>query len=65
METETIKFGLIDRLMRIQNLIAIGEIKELMIQSELEARAEESLDAIRKGDVLSIEEFAEQKKLQF
>ncbi len=62
MEAETIKLGLIDRLMKMKNKVVLQKIEELIIQAEMESRAEESLDAINDGDVLSIQEFAEENK---
>lgn len=62
MEAETIKLGLIDRLMKMQNTVALQKVEKLMIQAEMESRAEESLEAISNGDVLSIEEFGNENK---
>jgi len=57
MRAETIKLGLIDRLMRMQETSTLERVEELVIQVEMEARTGESLKAIDKGDVLSIDEF--------
>lgn len=57
MEAETIKLGIIDRLMKMQNTSVLKRVEEFLTQAELESRAEESLKAIKKGDVLSIDGF--------
>jgi len=62
MEAETIKLGIIDRLMKIQNTSALKRVEELLTQAELESRAEDSLKAIKKGDVLSIDELGNENE---
>ncbi len=62
MRTETIKLGLIDRLMRVQEASTLQRIEKLIIQAEMESRAEKSLKAIDKGDVLSMDEFRKENR---
>ncbi|MEQ6121061.1 hypothetical protein [Reichenbachiella sp. MALMAid0571] len=62
MKTETIKLGLIDRLMKIQEVSTLQRMEQLIIQAEVESRAEESLKAIEEGDVLSMDEFRKENK---
>jgi hypothetical protein len=57
MRTETIKLGLIDRLMKVQEVSTLQRMEKLIIQAEMESRAEKSLKAIEKGDVLSMDDF--------
>lgn len=62
MKTETIKLGLIDRLMKIQEVSTLQRMEQLIIQAEVESQAEESLKAIEEGDVLSMDEFRKENK---
>ena len=62
MRTETIKLGLIDRLMRVNEASTLQRMEKLITQAEMESRTEESLKAIDKGDVLSINELREENK---
>jgi hypothetical protein len=62
MRTETIKLGLIDRLMRVKEASTLQRMEKLITQAEMESRAEKSLKAIDKGDVLSMDEFSKENK---
>ena len=62
MKTETIKLGLIDRLMKMQKASTLKRMDELLTQAEMESRAEESLEAIERGEVLSMDEFRKENK---
>ena len=62
MRTETLKLGLIDRLMRVQKASTLQRMEKLIIQAEIESRAEESLKAIDKGEVLSMDEFRKENR---
>ncbi len=62
MKAETLKLGLIERLMKLQNESALRKVEKSIIQAEMEARAEESLKAIKKDEVLSIEEFRKENR---
>lgn len=64
MKTETIKLGIIERLMKVQKASTLERIEQLIIQAELESRAEESLTAIDKQEVVSLDEFR-QENLQW
>jgi PleD family two-component response regulator len=62
MKAESLKLGIIDRLMKIHSTAALKRMDELISQAELESQANESLKAIDKGDVLSIEEFRKENE---
>jgi hypothetical protein len=62
MRAETIKLGLINRLMKMQKTSTLEKVEKLVIQVEMETRAEESLNAIDKGDILSIDEFKKENE---
>lgn len=62
MKAETLKLGLIERLMKLQNVSALRKVEKSIIQAEMEARAEESLKAIKGGEVLSIDEFRKENR---
>lgn len=57
MRAEAIKLGLIDRLMKMQDKSTLERLEKLVVQVEMETRAKESMEAIKKGDVLSIDKF--------
>ncbi len=62
MKAESIKLGLIERLMRVQNTSTLQRMDQLITQAEMEARAEESLMSISKGEVLSLDEFKQENR---
>ena len=62
MRTETIKLGLIDRLMRVHEVSTLQRMEKLITQAEMEARAKKSLEAIEKGDVLPMDEFSKENR---
>lgn len=62
MKAETLKLGIIERLMKLQNVSALQKVEKSIIQAEMEARSEESLKAIKKGEVLSIDEFKKENR---
>lgn len=62
MRTETIKLGLIDRLMRVHEVSTLQRMEKLIIQAEMESRAEKSIEAIEKGEVLSVDEFSKENR---
>jgi hypothetical protein len=62
MRTETIKLGLIDRLMRVHEVSTLQRMEKLITQVEMESQAEKSLEAIEKGDVLSMDEFSKENR---
>ncbi|MCC5919201.1 MAG: hypothetical protein LAT68_00470 [Cyclobacteriaceae bacterium] len=57
MKAEIIKLDIIDRLLKIRNTSSLEKLKKLITQLEMESRINESLEAIEKEEVLSIEEF--------
>jgi len=62
MNTDTIKLGLIQRIMAARKTSILERMEKLMEQAEMEIRTEESLKAIEKGEVLSIDEFRKENK---
>jgi len=62
MKTETIKLGLIRRVMSVRKASVLERMEKLMVQAEMEIRAEESMQAIEKGEVLSVDEFRKENK---
>jgi hypothetical protein len=54
---EKLKLNLIQRVMRIEKTATLERIEDLMIQEEMEARFQESLEDIKEGRVHSLEEF--------
>jgi hypothetical protein len=58
MNTEKLKLNLIQRMMKIEKASTLERIEDLLIQEEMQDRTNESLDAIAKGDVSTIDEFA-------
>lgn len=62
MRAEIIKLELIDRLMKISEASTLKKVEKLMIQVEMESRAEASMKAIDEGDVLSIDEFKKENQ---
>ncbi|MEQ8881722.1 MAG: hypothetical protein RLQ12_18905 [Cyclobacteriaceae bacterium] len=59
MKAETLKLGIIERLLRVEKTSTLQRMDQLITQAEIEARAEESLEAIRKGEVSSLDEFSQ------
>jgi hypothetical protein len=57
MTVEKRKLELINRVMKIEKSSMLERLEELFIQAEMEARTEESLESIRKGEVLTLNEF--------
>jgi hypothetical protein len=62
MKAETLKLDLIGRLMRVQKTSTLQRMDELITQAEMETRADESMDAISKGEVLSLDEFSQENR---
>ena len=62
MKAETIKLSIIERLMKVKETSTLRRMEKLITQVEMESRAEESLKAVEKGDVLSMGEFARENK---
>lgn len=53
------KLRLIERLMRVRNQVILDQLEELLIRAEMESRADESLKAVEKDDVLSLDDFTQ------
>ncbi len=62
MNTEAIKLGLIQRVLLAHETSVLERMEKLLAQAEMEIRAEESLKAIEKGEVMSVNEFSEENK---
>lgn len=62
MKAETLKLGLIERLMKLQKVSALERVEKSITLVEMEARAEESMEAVRKGETLSIAEFKSENR---
>ncbi len=62
MKAETLKLGLIGRLMRVQKTSTLQRMDELITQAEMEARAQDSIDSISKGEVLSLDQFSHENR---
>ncbi|MCA1752620.1 MAG: hypothetical protein ABR572_04060 [Cryomorphaceae bacterium] len=59
MERSEQKLSLIERLMRVRRQETLTQVEEILIRAEMELRAEESMAAIEKKDVLPPDEFTE------
>ncbi|MCH7397109.1 hypothetical protein MM236_03875 [Belliella sp. DSM 107340] len=57
MKVESLKLGLIERLMKVQKTSTLERMEELIIRAEMEDRAEESLNSISNKEIISIEQF--------
>lgn len=53
---------LADRLMQVERESTLREVEELLIRAEMQARHEESMEAVRNGDVLTASEFRESNR---
>ena len=57
MTIEKRKLELINGAVKIEKSSSLEKLDDLFVQAEMEARAEESLEAIRNGEVLTLDEF--------
>jgi hypothetical protein len=57
MTIEKRKLNMIQRLMKIEKSSSLEKIEESILQAEMEARTEDSLEAIKRGDVMTLDEF--------
>ena len=62
MSIEAKKLDLIERLMQVREEAVLKHYEDLLIQAELQARSEESLNAIEKGEVVSLDAFKNSNK---
>ena len=62
MKAESIKLGLIERLMRENNVSILERMNELITQAEMENAAKNSLEAINKGEVMSLDDFKKENQ---
>lgn len=58
MNAEKLKLTIIQRVMKIESKSTLEKIEGLLIQEEMQRRADESIAAIERGDVVSLDEFA-------
>lgn len=56
------KLSLIERLMKVRQTVTLDKVEELLNQSELELRASESLEAIAKDDMETLDQFRQNNK---
>ena len=57
MTIEKRKLELINGAVKIEKSSSLEKLDDLFVQAEMEARAEESLEAIRNGEILTLDEF--------
>jgi hypothetical protein len=57
MTIEKRKLNMIQRLMKIEKSSSLEKIEESILQAEMEARTEDSLEAIKRGEVMTLDEF--------
>ncbi|MGM0581939.1 MAG: hypothetical protein ACQETL_14740 [Bacteroidota bacterium] len=57
MKAESIKLGLIERLMKEHSISTLQRMNQLITQAEMEASAKESLEDIKSGEVLTLDDF--------
>ena len=62
MKTEILKLGLIERLMKVQKTSTLKRMDQLITQAEVESRTEESMEAISKGEVVSLDDFRKENR---
>lgn len=62
MNEKTIKQRLINRIMKVKDVATLKRIEHLTIQAEMEATAEKSLQAIGKGQVITLKEFSDENR---
>jgi len=62
MKAELIKLGLIERLMRENNVSTLERMNELITQAKMENTAENSLEAINKGEIMSLDDFKKENQ---
>lgn len=58
----TRKQELAERLLQVEKPQILDEIDEILVKAEMQARVEESLRDIEKGNVMTIEEFRSRSK---
>ena len=58
MNTEKLKLDLIQRMIKIEKPSTLERIEDLIVQEEMQARTNESMEAIERGEFSTIDEFA-------
>jgi len=61
-ETLSRRQQLADRLMQVDRESILRQVDELLTRAEMQARHEESMEAIRNGDVMTASEFRESNR---
>lgn len=62
MSIATKKLELIDRLMKVGEEETLKKVEELLLQIEMQARVDESMEDVAKGNVVSLDEFTQRNK---
>lgn len=62
MKAESIKLGLIERLMKEHSVSTLQRMNQLITQAEMEASAKESLEDIKSGEVLTLDDFKKENQ---
>ena len=62
MKAEIVKLSFIERLMRVQKASTLKRKEQLITQAEMESRAEESIEAISKEEVIPLDEFEKENR---
>ncbi len=62
MKAESIKLSLIERLMKQHNVSTLQRMNELITQAEMETSTKESLDDIKRGEILSLDDFKKENQ---
>jgi hypothetical protein len=53
------KLSLIERIMKVGRQNTLQKVEDILIRSEMEARAEESVKAIEQNEVITLDQFTE------
>ena len=62
MELSKQKLSLIERLMGVRKQETLAMVEEILTRAEMELRANESEEAIEKGNVVSLDEFTQKNQ---
>lgn len=56
------KLSLIERLMKVNRAVVLEKVESLLIHSEMEIRAEESIKAIQQNETITLDQFTQNNK---
>lgn len=59
------KLSLIERLMRVRRQGTLNQVEDILVQAEMDARTEESLEAIENNEVISFHQFQQNNQSWF